>query len=301
MRDLKTIRIFLSTIFLVASLSWLFIGPDVNPMAIISVRTQIIPTALSVTIGATVFWLVATFVFGRVYCSSVCPLGALQDAAIWLRRFPLRRGMKAGRGEGRLLGFRITPFRYASRGRKRLIILIIYLASIIIGVLSIAWLLQPWSMLQSTAGLVRPEAVADTWEMGLTGLTGERLGVSLLGKGALAGCVASAVLLIAILFLALLSGRWYCNELCPIGTCLGFVGEFSLYHIEIDPDKCLNCMKCEEVCPSHCIKVVSRYVDDARCVRCFNCLKVCPNDAIRYQLNRNRRQTPLMQKRKGMV
>lgn len=243
---------------------------------------------MSVTIGATAFWLVATFVFGRVYCSSVCPLGALQDAAIWLRRFPLRRGLKSGRSEGRLLGFRISPFRYASRGRRRLVILLIYIASIIIGVLSIAWLLQPWSMLQSTAGLVRPDAVADTWQ---------RLGVSLLGKGALSGCIASAVLLAAVLFLAVLNGRWYCNELCPIGTCLGIVGDFSLYHIEIDPDKCVNCMKCEEICPSYCIKVVSRYVDDARCVRCFNCLKVCPNDAIRYQLNRNRRQTPLMQRR----
>ncbi|MDE5774016.1 MAG: 4Fe-4S binding protein [Muribaculaceae bacterium] len=288
MNDLKTIRIFLTTIFLVASLAWLFIGPEVNPMAVISVKTQIIPSALTVTIGATAFWLVATFVFGRLYCSSVCPVGTLQDAAIWLRRF-----VKTRDGKRRtLLGFKISPLGYRHRSKRGWTIFVLYVASLIVGILRLEWLLQPWTLLQSAAGLVRPGAVADTW--------GTQTVWGLLGSGVITGCVVSAIFLAVLLFMALLDGRWFCNEICPIGTGLGFVGEYSLYHIEIDPDRCTNCMKCEEVCPSHCVKVVSRYVDDARCVRCFNCLKVCPDAAIRYQINRNRRQTPLMQRRKQL-
>lgn len=257
-------------------------------MAVISVKTQIIPSALTVTIGATAFWLVATFVFGRLYCSSVCPVGTLQDMAIWLRRFVRTRAGKPRT----IFGFKVSPFRYRHGSKRRWTILILYVASLIVGILRLEWLLQPWTLLQSAAGLVRPGAVADTW--------GAQTAWGLLGHGVMTGCVVSAIFLAVLLFMALLDGRWFCNEICPIGTGLGFVGEYSLYHIEIDPDKCINCMKCEEVCPSHCVKVVSRYVDDARCVRCFNCLKVCPNDAVRYQINRNRRQTPLMQRRKQL-
>lgn len=276
MNDLKTIRIFLSTIFLIASLGWLFIGPEINPMAIISVKSQIIPSAFAATIGATAFWLVATFVFGRLYCSSVCPVGTLQDISIWARRF-----------------FRLRPFRYRSSvggKRARLTILVCYLICLVTSTLAFAWISEPWTILQSTAGLVRLDASITTW--------GSHYSWARLAGGISVGAIVSALILLIYLVWAVIDGRRFCNEFCPIGTALGIVTEYSVMHIEINPDKCINCMKCEEICPSHCVKVVSRYVDNARCVRCFNCLKVCPNDAIRYQRNRNRRQTPLLQRRK---
>lgn len=284
MNDLRTIRIFLSTIFLVASLAWLFIGPDINPLAVISVKSQIIPSALAATIGATAFWLVATFVFGRLYCSTVCPVGSLQDLAIWSRRYIARLSRKNN--------LRPRPYHFVPASRGRWTFLTLYVASLLLGVLSVAWILEPWRILQSTAGLVRPDAVADTWD---------RTGVFInLADGALIGCIISAAILIVILLMALIRGRWFCNKVCPIGTSLGVITQYSLFHIEINPDKCINCMECENICPAHCVKVISRHVDDARCVRCFDCLKICPNDAIRYQINHNRRRTPLMQRRKQL-
>lgn len=273
MRDLRTIRIFLATIFLVASLAYLFIGPEVNPMAVISFRSQIIPSALAVTIGATAFWLVATFLFGRLYCSTVCPVGTLHDIAIRARR--LRPSMR--------------PFAYRPAERGRWVMLGAYIVCLILGVTAFAWIAEPWTLLQSTAGLVRPSAVESTWAA--------KYSWSVLGGGATVGCAVSAVILAVYIVWAFFDGRRFCTEVCPIGIGLGAVAERALFHIEIDPDKCIDCMKCEEICPSHCVKVVGRYVDDSRCVRCFDCLKVCPNDAIRYQRNRNRRATPLMRRR----
>ncbi|MDE6295780.1 MAG: 4Fe-4S binding protein [Muribaculaceae bacterium] len=282
MNDLKTIRIFLSTIFLVASLAWLFIGPDVNPLAIISVKSQIIPSTLAATIGATAFWLVATFVFGRLYCSTVCPVGSLQDLAIWSRRYLARLSRK-----NRSL---TRPYQFVPPSRGRWTFLTLYAASLLLGVFSVAWILEPWRLLQSVAGLERHAAVADTWA---------HSGIFIsLADGALIGCIISALILLVVILMALIRGRWFCNKICPIGTALGAITQYSLYHIEINPDKCINCMKCEDICPAQCVKVLSRHVDDSRCIRCFNCLKVCPNDAIRYQINHNRRRTPLMQRRK---
>ena len=42
-------------------------------------KIQLMPALLSLNIGILAFWLVATSLLGRVYCSTVCPLGLFQD------------------------------------------------------------------------------------------------------------------------------------------------------------------------------------------------------------------------------
>lgn len=42
-------------------------------------RIQVFPLALAGAVGALVTWFGITMLFGRVYCSSVCPMGTLQD------------------------------------------------------------------------------------------------------------------------------------------------------------------------------------------------------------------------------
>ena len=118
------------------------------------------------------------------------------------------------------------------------------------------------------------------------------------GVGTAVGVVAGIVSALLILICAVFTGRGFCNTVCPIGTALSIIEPHCIFHIEIDPDRCTGCLKCEEACPANCIKAVSRYVDNTRCVRCFDCLHVCGDDAIRYQPNRNRPATPLMRKAK---
>lgn len=271
MRDLKTIRIILTTIFLAASAAWLCMEPDANRIACIAPRVQLLPSLLSSTIGCTLIWLVLTFTLGRIYCSSVCPIGTLQDISTSVRNsFGLRH---------------VSSYR--QRNRLRWYLLGLYAVCLLVGAMGAVWLLEPWNLLKSATGVVKPEAVEQTWEK--------------LAIGGTVGASVSLVAVAAIMIWAFFKGRLFCTDICPVGTLLEAVAYKPLYHIEIDPDKCINCMKCEEVCPTRCIKVVSRYVDDPRCVRCFNCLKVCDNEAINYQRNQNRRGTPLLQRHKELT
>ncbi|MDR1347624.1 MAG: 4Fe-4S binding protein, partial [Prevotellaceae bacterium] len=42
-------------------------------------KIQLLPAILAVNIAVTAFLVILTLLFGRVYCSVICPLGVLQD------------------------------------------------------------------------------------------------------------------------------------------------------------------------------------------------------------------------------
>lgn len=266
MKGLRLIRIILSVIFLALSVAFLVTWPHLRSLYAVR-QMQIIPSAIASSLGATIVWILITFIIGRVYCSSVCPVGTFQDFAIRLR--------------GHIPGLR-KPFSYRMANPFRYQILLIYIICTILGIGAVAFWFEPWSIMHNICGVFNPPSQQRFWHIfGISAATGMTAGV------------ASALLLFTC---ALFTGRGFCTDVCPIGIALGAASDYSLLHIEIDPDKCINCMKCEEVCKSRCVKVVSRYVDNSRCVRCFDCLAVCPNDAIRLQANRNRRATPLVRK-----
>ncbi|MBD5357849.1 MAG: 4Fe-4S binding protein [Bacteroides sp.] len=268
MRGLRTIRIILSIFFFIATVAFLMVSPVAhNPVVRIAARVQIVPSAIASGMGVIIVWLGITFLFGRIYCSSVCPLGTLQDFIIPVRRWikPLSK-----------------PFRYHSPNIMRYNILIIYVITLIAGAALVCMWIEPWKIITNICGAIQPSSAEATWlTLGIGVSTG------------IASGIASGVL---IALCALLTGRGFCSEICPVGTALGSFHEFTIFHIEIDPDKCINCMRCEEVCKSSCVKVIGRVVDNSRCVRCFDCLEVCPNDAIHFQPNRNRPVTPLFRR-----
>ena len=46
-------------------------------------RVQLLPAVLAVNVAVVAALLVLTLLFGRVYCSVICPLGVMQDAVSW--------------------------------------------------------------------------------------------------------------------------------------------------------------------------------------------------------------------------
>lgn len=267
MKQLRAIRILLATLFFVASAACLVLGPQVHPMAAGAEKAQIILSASEITAGATIVWLLLSFLFGRAYCSVACPVGNLSDIFFSVRR----RVRKLNK-----------PFSYRHRSHRQVHVLWIYLLCIVIGLLGVPFLIEPWNMARNIASPFNPDTVSHTW-MAIG------LGV---GTGIAAG-ILSAILIAAT---SLIWGREICSRWCPIGYVFGLPHERTLFHIEIDPDKCISCGHCEEVCRAQCIKTVSRYVDNSRCVLCFDCVAECPSGAIRYQYSRNRPATPLMRK-----
>lgn len=250
---------------LVAALLWLVLGSVGPAWAELAEWAQIIPSALKSCIATCAFWLIVTLLFGRVYCSTVCPVGTLQDITVWVRHKTCRD----------------FKFRYEEGRVFRYVLLIAYIASLFAGVLAVGYILDPWNMMRNVASAIRPSDVESTWMR-----TGLPLTI---------GIASGAVALITIMCWAWWKGRSFCNKACPIGTMLGCIDSQAMMHIAIDPDKCISCMKCEDVCSSRCIKVEKRYVDNSRCVKCMDCIDICPNAAISFQINKNRRrQTPLL-------
>lgn len=272
MKQLRIIRIVTATLFFVASAAFLIIGPAARGIIVLSEKTQIILSALSVTIGATLVWFLLTLLFGRIYCSTVCPIGWLTELFARLGRSLQRRHPKMFR-----------PTGWKSRCKWSGHILVVYVVCLLIGLVAVPFAIEPWNITRNIFSVVHPSAVSATWIE--------------FGYGAATGIVAGIVSFMLIAAVSTMRGREFCTDICPLGTALGLIGDRTLYHIEIDPDMCISCGKCEDVCTAHCIKVVSRYVDNPRCLRCLDCISVCPNDAIRFQINRTRRVTPLLRGR----
>ncbi len=64
---MRSFRITLALVMLFASLLWLLLGTSAPVYAIVSERAQIIPSAIQATFGATVVWIIATILFGRMW------------------------------------------------------------------------------------------------------------------------------------------------------------------------------------------------------------------------------------------
>lgn len=267
MKQLRAARILLAALFFAACVVCLIIGPHVHLMARAAGDLQIVISSASATAVVSMIWLVITFLFGRVYCSVVCPVGTFSDLFLRLRRRIPRLN---------------KPFRYRPQAPWSVHILWIYLLCTVVGVAAVPFILEPWNIARNAASAVRPELVETTWRS--------------IGFGVIIGASVGILSLIVIACLSLWRGREFCTRICPLGTALGYVQRYSVMHIEIDPDKCISCGKCEENCRAECIEVKTRSVDERRCVRCFTCVADCPTGAIRYQPGRNRAATPLPSK-----
>ena len=235
-------------------------------------QAQVIPSSIALCMGALLFWLCVTAFAGRFYCSTVCPIGTLSDLFMHLRRelgklFPKRFG---------------RPFRWKEPNKGRYHIMALYYICLVIGIVAVPFVMEPWNIVRNAASTFDPNAVATTW--------------SVLGAGMLVGIIAGCAMLLIVAVWGFFCGRDYCNIICPLGQTMALFDRFEMTHIEFDPDKCIGCLKCEDVCRSSCIKVTERRVDNSRCVRCLDCICTCPNNAIRLQANRNRAATPMLMK-----
>ena len=230
--------------------------PPGFPGAELLAKIQLVPALLAgsvITVGALIL---LTLLFGRVYCSVVCPLGVLQDVV-----------SKAARKRR----FRFMPAPSGIRAAA----LIVFIAAFLAGIPVLFSALEPYSMF----GRMAANAGAMTralWNF-LSGAETAR------GWNAgFASLVAATATFAVIGFMAWKKGRLWCNTFCPVGTVLGQFARVSLFRIAFVPTNCVRCGLCEKACRASCLDVGSRTVDGSRCVACFRCLDACRHQGITY-------------------
>lgn len=280
---LRITRIFVAVIT-VTLMTWLFIGysstyPEV---ALWLAKIQFLPATMAFSLATFIIWLIVTLCFGRIYCSVICPLGIFQDICARLPRLEKRKPTSR------------WTYHYKKAHRKLPnIVLFGTVVSILLGVSLITSLLDPYSIYaRFCVNLLRP-----LWGW-ILNLISSMCGTTpvMIASASLLGMSIAVVMILLVAGLAVRNGRSYCNTICPVGTTLGFVSKYSVFRIDIDTDKCIQCRKCEYSCKSSCIDLTDHVIDMTRCVVCFDCLPECPNDAIHYTYNRHQLSIPLMQK-----
>src|SRR5512140_2140541 len=248
LRHLKRIRVGVSLVLLVLS-GFLFVdlGGWLPPQWTTAVTAfQLVP-ALVKTITMVGLWTIGLFVivlltllFGRVYCSSLCPLGTFQDLIIHVvQRWKKKRHRRRW--------YDYMPPNY--RIHYGLFALITLAAAG--GFFALLNLVEPFSNFGRMVGtLARPLVV-----IGNNGIAAVAAALHSYGlyripfTGAGLDVLAGSLIFLGVLvYLSVNHGRLFCNLLCPAGAILGLLSRFSLFKIVIDESTCTDCGLCEKVC-----------------------------------------------------
>ena len=268
MKGLRFLRVLLASLTFVCA-NLFFLGAA--EWAAILFKVQLFPALLALNIAAVAAVLVVTLVFGRVYCSVVCPMGVLQDAVIWLSR----RVRRAVPPKKRTLPSPPRFLRYVSLG--------ICAALVALGFVSLGALLDGYSLYGRIAAQVFRPVYSALHNLVAAFLSNHghpvlfREVIFVRGACALAVAVTG---LVGVTAMAWWRGRLFCNSLCPVGAVLSLAAHRPLVRIRIDPSKCVKCGLCAASCKCGAIDVTRTRIVDSVCVRCFDCATACRKGAI---------------------
>jgi ferredoxin-type protein NapH len=83
---------------------------------------------------------------------------------------------------------------------------------------------------------------------------------------------------IAILFGVVIAPRAWCS-FCPMGTIQRVIGR-GKYQLNVDREKCIECGKCQKVCPMQL--PVNEIFEKPDCIKCGRCVEACPKNALSF-------------------
>ncbi len=194
--------------------------------------------------------LLAGIVLGRGVCGYLCPFGLIQEL---LHKIPLPK--------------RKLPWKFLLYLKYVLLVLFVLLIPAWmtnyagIGEPAFCKYICPAGTLEGGIPLLlmHPElrqamGALFAWKMGILILT-------------IAGCIVIS--------------RFFCKVLCPLGALYSLLNKYSLFHLDINPEKCVSCGHCKTICPMDVNPVEAP--DSGECIRCGSCAKSCPQQAIRLK------------------
>ena len=276
--NLVKIRIAISlavfTLFLLLFLGGeklsVFLSSTLLPFQFVPALIRILTKPTALFIFGLVSVLMVTLIFGRVYCSFLCPLGSLQDILIALSR---------------KIGWRKKHSYQKPRNLLRYSILGLVVVSAALGSMSLLNLLDPYSLAGRMITQFAQPFFFRIYNAAVSLLV--NFNIYLFSKETaylpLSVWLVTLGFFILILIMSVRHGRLYCNTLCPVGTLLGLISRISLFKLSIHQNFCNECVRCAGVCKAGCIDPQTAVIDQERCVNCFNCLYACPQSVVSYR------------------
>jgi len=232
---------------------------------------QFIPAWLSRNIAVMLGLVVCTMLFGRIYCSSICPMGTFQDIAS-----------------------RCSKNRKFIYGKNNLVlrwfVVVVSLVLFHLDYTAIMGMLDPYGAYGRIAvHIFKPVYMLANNILAFVfnhfgNYAFYRTEATMLSVFSF---VVALITLAVVGVLAWARGRLYCNSICPVGTVLGFMNKFSLFKIRIDNAKCASCGICAKKCKASCIDAKTKTIDYTRCVNCFNCIGNCNRKGISFAMSKS--------------
>ncbi|MGA7158182.1 MAG: 4Fe-4S binding protein [Acidobacteriaceae bacterium] len=109
------------------------------------------------------------------------------------------------------------------------------------------------------------------------------------------GLIGMAVLFTLGALSLVIKNAW-CRFLCPYGALMGIVSALSPVKVRRDPSACIDCNKCNKVCPSNLPVAQLVTIRSVECTGCLSCIAICPaENALNFALPPHRNPTsPLL-------
>lgn len=229
------------------------------------------------------FWLfliasitiVLTFIFGRFFCSWVCPLGFLNQLVSKIR-------------------FSKTKTSFNNKQYiKYYILVFVFLCSIFS--IQIAGWFDPLAIWERTLAISIFPAISaglnslidfvnntpalnnfydPLWSFQMDYFPPSKIEFS-------HSTIILAIFLI-ILALNLIRNRFWCNYICPLGAFLGLIGNYSIFKIRQDNSLCTNCAICSSGCPANADPHMLEELKHFECFVCGKCINKCPASGLTY-------------------
>ena len=188
-------------------------------------------------LGAVIVIAAVTLLFGRIYCSILCPLGILQDGIAFLTHWNWKRW-----GWSR---YRFMDTRPVKCG-VFLCVLILGAAGVMLPLIALLPSSNFFTIVSNVFlklfGTVDPETVN---EFGTAEHAARETGALFAVNPPAAAFFFSLGVFLLVAAMAAWRGRLYCNTLCPVGAVLSLLGRAPLYRISLSQTMCVSCGMCE--------------------------------------------------------
>ena len=246
LRCLRILRWVVALVSLTAMVV-VFTVPTVACHASWLTRFQLIPAIMAGAALELLVIAISVALFGRLYCSVVCPLGIAQDVVHHCVAWALPK--RTAKPLSRI----VCAVRWT--------VLVLFVLGAAFGL----------------TGLIAPYGIFGRF---LTAV------VCRIGESSMLVFVWSIGLFVFVMAMTFVRARWWCNRVCPVGTFLGLFSRWAYFHVRVEAAKCVKCGLCAKRCDKGALSVHddnSIVVDESQCVSCLDCVGLCRKDALKWR------------------